>query len=176
MFISKINFRNKISSKNFTIHQSHTLNTEFFNDFKKNASNSIHVFYQYTLTNLPTTISLKTFDLIKPLIIFDISWSAGMIAQLLFKTPNMYRKKTLNVKNSRRDWSLWKYILVLWFTKQTYSVIFLTPLSIRIRRTLKLINFRINYLLIQYHFEKYATQKRSIKRWLKKKYTAQSWR
>lgn len=121
---------------------------------------------------------LKTKDLIKPIVLHDISWSAGMIANLLFNTNNFYKKKNLTIRSSRRDWGLWKYILTIWFNSETpkYTFITLTPFSIRIRRALKNLSSNQTFLIITYIWESYSTPKRSIKRWLKKKYTTQSWR
>lgn len=119
---------------------------------------------------------LKSKDLIKPLFNYDISWSSGMISNLLFCTANIYIKKTLHLKNARRDWSLWKYIAVLWIAGNSYVNIQLTPMSIRTRRFLKNVQVQTHFITISYNWELYKTPKRSIKRWLKKKYTTQSWR
>lgn len=119
---------------------------------------------------------LKSKDLIKPLFNYDISWSSGMIANLLFNTANIYIKKTLNVKNARRDWSLWKYTAVLWIVNTKYFCIHLKPMSIRTRRFLKNVQPQASFITISHNWELYKTPKRSIKRWLKKKYTTQSWR
>lgn len=122
------------------------------------------------------TFFLKTTDLIKPIVFIDISWSAGMIANLLFSTKNIYKKKNLNAQNVRRDWGLWKYIITLWMSQSTYFLLKLSPFSIRTRRFLKSLNIQSLFLIITYSWESYRTPKRSIKRWLKKKYTTQSWR
>jgi len=119
---------------------------------------------------------LKSTDLIKPLFHYDISWSSGMISTLLFSTANIYIKKTLNVKNARRDWSLWKYTAVLWIVSTRYFCIQLKPMSIRIRRFLKNVQPQTSFITMSHNWELYKTPKRSIKRWLKKKYTTQSWR
>ena len=121
-------------------------------------------------------ILIQSNDLIKPLVTEDISWSSGMISHFLFLDKDVYKKKTLTVKNARRDWSLWKYMISIWFTHITYSMIKVTPLSIRTRRLVKLMPSNMAYLTIRYNWTQYNTPKRSIKRWLKKKYSTQSWR
>lgn len=136
-----------------------------------------HFVGNYFSSNInTTTISLYSSDLIKPVIIADISWSSGMVSNLLFKFNILESQKYSTQLSARKDWGLWKFSNSIWWSQTSYDLQKFKPWSIRIRRFLKINLFKPKLLIINYSFNQFKTPKKSIKRWLKKKYTTQSWR
>jgi hypothetical protein len=54
--------------------------------------------------NLVSSINLHSLDLVKPLIISDISWSSGMVSNLLFKFNVLESQKYSTPLSARKDW------------------------------------------------------------------------
>jgi len=123
------------------------------------------------------TVWLFTRNLIKPLLHERTNWSSGMLSNLLFTLDVVLSKKFLNPLNARLSWGIWAYMHSIWWPLN--SKFFLqkfNPWSIRIRRFFKLSALSGTFTCIGLSREKFYTPTRRIKRWLKKKYTTQSWR
>lgn len=120
------------------------------------------------------TIFVKTKKLIKLYILTPTTWSSGMIASLLFITNVVDSKKYLNIKNARKEWGVWAYAHEVWWVNQILDWQHFNSWSIRIRRLFRLTSD--TNTTIQWNSADVVTPKRRIKRWLKKKYTSQSWR
>lgn len=128
------------------------------------------------LTNQQKCIHLKTANLVKPLLWDTIGWSSGMLSNLMiYVESKLLQKKDFN--NLRTEWVLWEFIYYSWFAPNpNYFVIYLSPWSIRIRRFFKYFEAPSKFVVIKYKSRPFYTPTRRIKRWLKKKYTTQSWR
>jgi hypothetical protein len=114
---------------------------------------------------------LKSKDLIKPFFFCTKTWSSGMVVRLLEKVAQQPNSLDLS---TRRKWIIWQCIdsTLLW-TFLSNSFILLNPWCIRTRR---FCSTTPRSFIIHSSSRKYCTPTRRIKRWLKKKYTTQSWR
>jgi hypothetical protein len=121
--------------------------------------------------------SVRTQDLIKPLFKPGLSWwSSGMISRLIFNYDVLYSQKLGSVTSSRKLWGIWNYTANLWWVSLKNQVCHYNPWSLRIRRFFNSTALKNSLSTIYFNNRTGATKKRRIKRWLKKKYTTQSWR
>lgn len=138
-------------------------------------------FYRVDVVRSSCTTSAKDFfitskDLVKGRFIGEHYWSPGIFTQLIFTYEETFKKKFLNLKNARKDWAVWGYGLQLLLQNASYRTISLVPWCLRTRRSMSMLTESTNIVFIKLKNNKFFTPKRRIKRWLKKKYTSQSWR
>ena len=135
-----------------------------------------------TIGAMPTETRLRakwltTADLVKCTPIVHTHWSSGMISALIFAYDDVYSKKFLNRLNARRDWAVWKYAEPVIWSCTAAEIARFTPWSIRVRRFFTIASSTgVAFSVINFNNHKFVTPRRRIKRWLKKKYTTQSWR
>lgn len=116
-----------------------------------------------------------TFDMIKLWILRRNTWSSGMLVLLSLVTKHQITRKFISKTNARRLLSIWFFSVetILSFYNTPKDLIILRPWSLRMRRILHMLSAQI---IVKFSPNKYYTPKRRIKKWLKKKYTTQSWR
>lgn len=117
---------------------------------------------------------IKTHNLIKPFFYFNRFWSSGLLSKIVFLIEETFQKKFISQRNARKEWSLWQYGLHLNYFKS--HIMLIKPWSLRTRRSISIIFQKTTYIIIQLRNIPYCSNRRRIKRWLKKKYTTQSWR
>lgn len=147
---------------------------------KNHLKNKINLNFFYNNSSKSSMLQpllIKAPDMIKIYVISNLTWSSGMLTQLLDLTNERLARTILNVKNARKEWVTWEFTKITWLTyTNIYTTLQLMPWSIRIRRLFKGITANSMFITIRYNNNKFFTPKRRIKRWLKKKYTTQSWR
>lgn len=123
------------------------------------------------------TVNIWSHFLVKISFKSTFLWTCGMLSNLLFTASYLQSKNFLNEKNSRKEWGIWNYAYtIFWSTANSYSFQRYSPWSIRIRRFFKLTSLSGTFNFVKFKESPQVTPKRRIKRWLKKKYTTQSWR
>lgn len=111
----------------------------------------------------------------------DKLWTSGIVSKILFTVDSLESRLYLNALNARKEWGLWLYTFKILNTPSSLNLgIFIyNPWSVRMRRLFKVQALSSNspsFTTIRLNNNYFYSPKRRIKRWLKKKYTTQSWR